>query len=61
VVHGALHASFPADDSVETAEMRTPPTQNVLPKAVQIALSLVKPTNTFAQSAVLTISFMVRT
>jgi len=23
VVHGALHASFPADDSVETAEMHS--------------------------------------
>jgi hypothetical protein len=33
VVHGALCASFPADHSVEAAEVPTPPTQEVLPKA----------------------------
>ncbi|MBJ21074.1 MAG: hypothetical protein CL933_16830 [Deltaproteobacteria bacterium] len=37
----ALCASFPADDSVEAAEVPSPPPQDVLPKALPIALSLI--------------------
>ena len=33
-------ASFPADHSVEAAEKPPPPTQHVLPKATDVALSL---------------------
>ena len=40
VVPCALCASFPADESVEAAEVPTLPTQDVLPKAVPVALSL---------------------
>ena len=50
VVPCALCASFPADDSVEAAEVPTLPTQDVLPKAVPVALSLMKPTSTFAKA-----------
>ena len=49
-VPGALHASFPADESVEAAEVPPPPTQHGLPKAVPVALSLVKPPSTLAQA-----------
>jgi len=38
----ALCASFPADHSVEAAEVPTPPTQHVLPKALPVALLLIR-------------------
>ena len=41
------YASSPADDSVEAAEKPPPPTQDVLPKATGVALSLIKPASTF--------------
>ncbi len=47
----ALCASFPADDSVEATEVPTPPAQHVLPKALPIALSLIKPASPFTQAA----------
>ena len=53
VVPCALCASFPANHSVEAAEVPTPPTQHVLPKAVPVALSLIKPASTFTQATVL--------
>jgi hypothetical protein len=37
------YTSFSANDSVEAAEKPPPPTQDVLPKALPIALSLIKP------------------
>ena len=43
VVPCALCASFPANHSVEAAEVPTPPTEDVLPKALPVALSLIKP------------------
>ena len=43
---GAFDASFPADHSVEAAEVPTPPTQDDLKKAVPVALSLIKPAST---------------
>ena len=43
----AFDASFPANHSVEAAEVPTPPTQHVLPKALPVALSLIKPASTF--------------
>ena len=43
-VQGAFDASFPANHSVEVP---TPPTQHVLPKAVPVALSLIKPASRF--------------
>jgi len=42
VMPGAFDASFPADHSVEAAEVPTLPTQDVLPKAMPVALSLIK-------------------
>ena len=50
VVPCALCASFPADDSVEAAPVPTLPTQDVLPKAVPVALSLMKPASTLTQA-----------
>ena len=50
VVPCALCASFPANHSVEAAEVPTPPTQDVLPKALPVALSLIKPASTFTQA-----------
>ena len=50
---GAFDASFPADHSVEAAEVPTLPTQDVLPKAVPVALSLIKLASTFTQATVL--------
>ena len=47
---GAFDASFPADHSVEAAKVPTPPTQDVLPKAVPVALSLIKLASTFTQA-----------
>ena len=47
VMPGAFDASSPAD---EAAQVPTLPTQNVLPKAVPVALSLMKPASTFAQA-----------
>ncbi len=47
---GAFDASFPADHSVEAAEVPTPPTQHVLPKALPVALSLIKLASTFTQA-----------
>ena len=47
---GALDASSPADDPVEAAEVPTLPVQHVLPKAVPVALSLMKPASPFAQA-----------
>jgi len=51
VVPCAFDASFPANHSVEAAEVPTPPTQDVLPKALPVALSLIKPASPFAQAA----------
>ena len=48
VMPGALDVSSPADDSVEAAQVPTLPTQDVLPKAVPVALSLIKPAGPFA-------------
>ena len=45
---GAFDASFPADHSVEAAEV---PTQHVLPKALPVALSLIKLASTFDEAA----------
>ena len=53
VVHGAFDASFPANHSVEAAEVPSPPTQHVLPKALPVALSLIKLASTFTQATVL--------
>jgi len=53
VVPCALHASFPANHSVEAAKVPTPPTQHDLKKALPIALSLVKPASTLTKAAVL--------
>jgi hypothetical protein len=53
VVPCALCASFPANHSVEAAEVPTPPTQHVLPKAVPVALSLIKPASPLTKAAVL--------
>ena len=50
---GAFDASFPADHSVEAAKVPTPPTQDVLPKAVPVALSLIKLASTLTQATVL--------
>jgi hypothetical protein len=47
VVPCALHASFPANHSVEAAKVPTPPTQDDLKKALPVALSLVKPASPF--------------
>ena len=46
-VDGAFDASFPANHSVEVAELPTPPTQDDLKKAVPVALSLIKPASRF--------------
>ena len=48
---GAFDASFPADHSVEAAEVPTLPTQHVLPKALPVALSLIKLASTFDEAA----------
>ncbi len=53
VMPGASGASSPADDPVEAAPVPTLPTQDVLPKAVPVALSLIKPASTFTQATVL--------
>jgi len=53
VMPGAFNASFPADDPVEAAKVPTLPTQHVLPKAVPVALSLIKPASTLTQATVL--------
>ena len=50
VMLGALDVSSPADDSVEAAQVPTLPTQDVLPKAVPVALSLMKPASTLTQA-----------
>jgi hypothetical protein len=47
---GAFDASFPADHSVEAAKV---PTQHVLPKALPVALSLIKLASTFTQATIL--------
>ena len=47
---GAFDASFPADHSVEAAEVPTLPTQHVLPKALPVALSLIKLASTLPQA-----------
>ncbi len=50
VVPCALCASFPANHSVKATEMPTPPTQDVLPKALPVALSLIEPASTLTQA-----------
>ena len=50
VMPGASGASSPADESIEAAPVPTLPTQDVLPKAVPGALSLMKPAGPFAQA-----------
>ena len=47
---GAFDASFPADHSVEAAKVPTLPTQHVLPKALPVALSLIKLASTLTQA-----------
>ena len=47
---GAFDASFPADHSVEAAKVPTPPAQHVLPKAMPVALSLIKLASTLPQA-----------
>ena len=49
VMPAASCASSPADESVEAAPVPTLPTQDVLPKAVPVALSLMKPASTLTQ------------
>jgi hypothetical protein len=46
VMPGAFDASFSADHSVEAAKVPTLPTHHVLPKALPVALSLIKPAST---------------
>jgi hypothetical protein len=53
VMLGAFDASFSADHSVEAAEVPSPPTQHVLPKALPVALSLIKLASTFTQATIL--------
>ena len=50
IMPGAFDASSRANHSVEAAKVPTPPTQDVLPKALPVALSLIKlaSTNTHA-------------
>ena len=50
VVPCALCASFPANHSVEAAEVPTPPTQDDLMKAVPVALSLIKLASPFTKA-----------
>ena len=50
VMPAASCASSPADESVEAAPVPTLPTQDVLPKAVPVALSLMKPASTLTQA-----------
>jgi hypothetical protein len=50
VMPGAFDASSPADHSVEAAKVPTPPTHHVLPKALPVALSLIKLASTFTQA-----------
>ena len=50
VMPGAFDASSPADESIEAAPVPTLPTHHVLPKAVPVALSLMKPASPFAQA-----------
>ena len=50
VMPGASGASSPADESIEAAPVPTLPTHHVLPKAVPVALSLMKPASPFAQA-----------
>jgi hypothetical protein len=47
---GAFDASSPADDSVEATKVPALPTQHVLPKALPVALSLIKPASTNAHA-----------
>ena len=49
VMPGAFDASSPADESVEAAQVPTLPAQDVLPKAVPVAFSLMKPASTLTQ------------
>ena len=49
VVPCAFDASFPAHHPVEAAQ-EPPPTQDVLPKATDVALSLMKPASTLTQA-----------
>ena len=50
VMPGALNASSPADESVEATPVPTLPTQDVLPKAVPVTLSLIEPASTLTQA-----------
>ena len=43
-------SSFPAHHPVEAAKEPPPPTQDVLPKAADVALSLMKPASTLPQA-----------
>ena len=43
-------SSFLAHQSVEAAKVPPPPTQDVLPKATDVALSLMKPASTLTQA-----------
>ena len=45
-----VRASFPANHSVEAAEVPTLPTQHVLPKALPVTLLLIKPASTLTQA-----------
>ena len=50
VMPGAFDASFSADHFVEATEVPTLPTHHVLPKALPVALSLIKLASTFTQA-----------
>ena len=50
VMPGAFNASFPAHHPIEVAKVPPPPTQDVLPKATGVALSLIKPASTFTKA-----------
>ena len=50
VMPGAFNASFSADHSVEATEVPTLPTHHVLPKALPVALSLIKLASPFTQA-----------
>ena len=48
---GASVSSLSADETIQASENSPLPTGHVLPKAMDIALSLIKPAGTFAKAA----------
>jgi hypothetical protein len=55
VMAGASGVSSPADESIEAAEVPTPQTQDVLPKAVPVALSRNGPLRTYLSEHLLSL------